>query len=126
MHNAAMDAMVDLAPEHRAAATKQFEELLLPDVDAVKAEGDHYVHLATRMIRQSLIIAERTLGIDSPDTIQQYSDLGLLEQAIGNSIVALRLTKHALYLWTTAYGPNHPTTLNLLVRSPFGPRLLPR
>lgn len=123
LSDSATQAMADMPEEGRAEAMKRFESLLIADTDAVRAEADHYLQTAVRMVRQSVIIAERTFGLDATDTIQQYTDLGLLEQSIGNSRTGLLLTKHALFLWATAYGPHHPSTLNLLVRRIFLSRL---
>lgn len=114
-----MEELAALSPEDRATAAPMVADRLLEEEELknLKAESDSNAQNAVRMVRQSLIIAERTLGLDSPETIQQYSDLGLLEQAAGNVPVGLRLMKHALGLWTSAYGPHHPSTFNLLVRN---------
>lgn len=113
LHEVAENALKD--PETAADAKEKLQALLVEDVDALKSQVDSYLHSAVRMVRQSVVIAERTFGLDAPDTIQQYADLGLLEQSIGNNAVGLRFTKHAMLLWTNVYGPNHPSIHSLLV-----------
>jgi protein TIF31 len=77
--------------------------------EALKNEIDTYIQLAANNLRQSVIVAERTLGLDHPETIQQYSDLSVMEYHLGNSDTAMRYTKHALELWHVVYGPGcHP------------------
>ncbi|CAH7689635.1 clustered mitochondria-domain-containing protein [Phakopsora pachyrhizi] len=77
--------------------------------EAAKNEIDTYIQLAANNLRQSVIVAERTLGLDHPETIQQYSDLSVMEYHLGNSETAMRYTKHALDLWHLVYGPGcHP------------------
>lgn len=77
--------------------------------EAVKNEIDAFIQLAANNLRQSVIVAERTLGLDHPETIQQYSDLSVMEYHLGNTDTAMRYTKHALDLWHLVYGPGcHP------------------
>ncbi|KAK4706107.1 protein TIF31, partial [Phenoliferia sp. Uapishka_3] len=113
-HETAEDQLKSMTPEARVEGAKRLQEYLLENPDAQRAEADNFLQSAVRMLRQSVIIAERTFGLDSPEAIQHYSDLGLLEQAVGNSDTGMRLTKHALSLWASAYGPDHPSSLNLL------------
>ena len=71
--------------------------------------------IAVELARKAVIVSERTLGIDSHETLLAYLNLGLFEHAAGNSALALNYVRHALDLWKIAYGPNHPdsiTTLN--------------
>jgi protein TIF31 len=70
---------------------------------------------AVELARKSVIVSERTLGIDSSETILSYLNLGLFEHANGNTKVALAYIKHALELWKIIYGIKHPdsiTTIN--------------
>ncbi|KAF2403696.1 hypothetical protein EJ06DRAFT_504931 [Trichodelitschia bisporula] len=70
---------------------------------------------AVELARKAVIVAERTLGIDSHETILSYLNLGLFEHANGNSSLALPYVLHALELWKIVYGPSHPdsiTTIN--------------
>lgn len=96
--------------------------------EAVRNEIDTYVQLAANNLRQSVIAAERTLGLDHPETIQQYSDLSVMEYHLGNTDTAMRYTKHALDLWHLVYGPGcHPdasasvTHAGVLVQSTLDP-----
>ncbi|KAI5304169.1 Intracellular distribution of mitochondria [Ascosphaera pollenicola] len=70
---------------------------------------------AVELARKAVIVTERTLGVDSSDTILSYLNLSLFEHAMGNTNTALTYIKHALELWKVIYGPNHPdsiTTMN--------------
>jgi protein TIF31 len=70
---------------------------------------------AVELARKAVIVAERTMGVDSSETILSYLNLGLFEHAIGNSKTALSYVLHALELWKIVYGSNHPdsiTTIN--------------
>ncbi|KAI5285367.1 Intracellular distribution of mitochondria, partial [Ascosphaera acerosa] len=70
---------------------------------------------AVELARKAVIVAERTLGVDSSDTILSYLNLSLFEHAMGNTNAALVYIKHALELWKVVYGASHPdsiTTMN--------------
>ncbi|QKX56726.1 uncharacterized protein TRUGW13939_03832 [Talaromyces rugulosus] len=70
---------------------------------------------AVELARKAVIVTERTLGVDSADTILSYLNLSLFEHANGNTKMALIYVKHAMDLWKIIYGPNHPdsiTTMN--------------
>ena len=70
---------------------------------------------AVELAHKAVIISERTLGIDSNETILSYLNLGLFEHGNGNTTVALSCMRHALELWKIIYGLKHPdsiTTLN--------------
>lgn len=70
---------------------------------------------AIELAHKAVIISERTLGIDSNETILSYLNLALFEHSNRNTKVALSCVRHALELWKIIYGPNHPdsiTTLN--------------
>ncbi|OOF99772.1 hypothetical protein ASPCADRAFT_203574 [Aspergillus carbonarius ITEM 5010] len=70
---------------------------------------------AVELARKAVIVTERTLGVDSADTILSYLNLSLFEHASGNTKTALAYIKHAMDLWKIIYGANHPdsiTTMN--------------
>lgn len=70
---------------------------------------------AVELAHKAVIISERTLGIDSSETILSYLNLGLFEHGNGNTQVALACMRHALELWKIIYGLKHPdsiTTIN--------------
>lgn len=100
---------------------------MLDDVEAARNELVSFEQSALRMIRQSIVISERTLGLDAHETVQYYSDLGLLEHSSGNHDAALRYTMHALNLWTCVARPYHPLIYVLLanasamVQAAYGP-----
>ncbi|KAJ5487136.1 hypothetical protein N7530_001436 [Penicillium desertorum] len=70
---------------------------------------------AVELARKAVIVTERTMGVDSADTILSYLNLSLFEHASGNTKTALVYIKHAMDVWKIIYGPNHPdsiTTMN--------------
>jgi len=70
---------------------------------------------AVELARKAVIVFERTLGLDSNETVLSYLNLGLFEHANGNTKLALVYMKHALDLWKIIYGIRHPdsiTTIN--------------
>ena len=70
---------------------------------------------AIELAHKAVIISERTLGVDSNETILSYLNLALFEHGNRNTNVALACVRHALELWKIIYGSNHPdsiTTLN--------------
>lgn len=72
-------------------------------------------NIAVELGRKAVIVAERTLGVDSNETVLSYLNLGLLEHALGNTRLALTYMRHALDLWKVVYGNDHPdsiTTIN--------------
>ncbi|KAI3336771.1 putative eukaryotic translation initiation factor 3 subunit CLU1/TIF31 [Xylariaceae sp. AK1471] len=70
---------------------------------------------AVDLARKAVIVSERTIGIDSAETLLYYLNLGLYVHGSGDSKTALAYVKHALDLWKVIYGVDHPdsiTTLN--------------
>ena len=70
---------------------------------------------AVELAHKAVIISERTLGVDSNETILAYLNLALFEHGNRNTAVALAYVRHALELGKIAYGSQHPdctTTLN--------------
>lgn len=70
---------------------------------------------AVDLARKAVIVSERTIGVDSAETLLYYLNLGLYVHGSGDSKTALVYVKHALDLWKVIYGADHPdsiTTLN--------------
>ncbi|KKZ67794.1 protein TIF31 [[Emmonsia] crescens] len=70
---------------------------------------------AVELARKAVIVTERTMGVDSADTILSYLNLSLFEHASGNTQTALVYIRHASELWKIIYGSHHPdsiTTMN--------------
>ncbi|KAH7038048.1 clustered mitochondria-domain-containing protein [Microdochium trichocladiopsis] len=70
---------------------------------------------AVDLARKATIVAERTIGVDSAETLLYYLNLSLFVHGSGDSKSALVYVKHALDLWKIIYGVDHPdsiTTLN--------------
>ncbi|XP_062867426.1 clustered mitochondria protein homolog [Trichomycterus rosablanca] len=58
--------------------------------------------------QKAVLISERVLGIEHPNTIQEYKDLGLYCFASGQAATALRLLYRARYLMLLVCGEDHP------------------
>ncbi|KAF8466946.1 clustered mitochondria-domain-containing protein [Kalaharituber pfeilii] len=70
---------------------------------------------AVELARKAVIVSERTLGVDSSETILNYLNLGLFEHSNGNTHAALAYIRHAFGFWRIVYGDGHPdsvTTMN--------------
>ncbi len=70
---------------------------------------------AVELARKAVIVTERTLGVDSHNTILAYLNLSLFEHHVGNTRQALKYVRHALDVWKIVFGTNHPdsiTTIN--------------
>ncbi|KAA1110836.1 Intracellular distribution of mitochondria [Puccinia graminis f. sp. tritici] len=136
------DRLLELSAIYHSASNEEDREKVKERIEsyqrdrepeALKNEIDTYIQLAANNLRQSVIVAERTLGLDHPETIQQYSDLSVMEYHLGNSDTAMRYTKHALELWHVVYGPGcHPdasasvTHAGVLAQSTLDPSKSPR
>ncbi|KFY75811.1 hypothetical protein V499_04228 [Pseudogymnoascus sp. VKM F-103] len=66
---------------------------------------------AVELARKAVIVSERTLGVDSAETLLSYLNLGLFSHANGETKLALTYIKHALQLWKIIYGQNHPDSI---------------
>ncbi|KAJ2614702.1 Intracellular distribution of mitochondria [Coemansia sp. RSA 1365] len=64
--------------------------------------------VAADFMTKAVIISERTVGLDNPLTIHNYLNLSLYEHARGNTLLALRLIRHAVDLWSLVNSPDHP------------------
>lgn len=70
---------------------------------------------AVELSRKAIVVAERTVGLDSAETLLNYLNLSWFLHQAGDSRGALVASKHALMLWKIIYGPGHPdsiTTIN--------------
>ncbi|MCJ1307247.1 Intracellular distribution of mitochondria [Agyrium rufum] len=74
---------------------------------------------AVELAHKAVIVSERTLGVDSNETILSYLNLALFEHANSNTSCALIYIRHALDLWKIIFGqranvphPDSITTLN--------------
>ncbi|KAL9094459.1 MAG: hypothetical protein Q9165_003309 [Trypethelium subeluteriae] len=72
--------------------------------------------LAAELAKKAVIVSERTLGVDSADTILSYLNLSLFAHNNNETAAALKYLLHALDLWKLVYGsldhPDSVTTLN--------------
>ncbi|KAK3692802.1 clustered mitochondria-domain-containing protein [Podospora appendiculata] len=69
---------------------------------------------AVELARKAAIVAERTVGLDSAETVLNYLNLSLFLHQRGDSKQALVYAKHALDLWKIIYGPDHPDTITTM------------
>lgn len=63
---------------------------------------------AVELQRKALVVSERTIGIDSGETVLNYLNLSLFEHGMGNTTIALTCLKRALQLWNLVFGKGHP------------------
>ncbi|KAK4146186.1 clustered mitochondria-domain-containing protein [Dichotomopilus funicola] len=66
---------------------------------------------AVELAKKAAIVAERTVGLDSAETVLNYLNLSLFLHQRGDSKLALGYAKHALDIWKVIYGPDHPDTI---------------
>lgn len=57
-----------------------------------------------KLARQAVMVAERTLGLHHPTTLEYYIGLSVLEGMTNDLDVMLRLHKHIFHLWSIIYG----------------------
>ncbi|GAB1320418.1 Intracellular distribution of mitochondria [Madurella fahalii] len=69
---------------------------------------------AVELARKAAIVAERTVGLDSAETVLNYLNLSLFLHQRGDSKHALGYAKHALNVWKVIYGPDHPDTITTI------------
>ncbi|KAN0065843.1 Intracellular distribution of mitochondria [Thecaphora frezii] len=69
---------------------------------------------AVRYQRQAVTVSERTLGLDHPETLNQYMNLAVLERSEGNTEASLFCQQRVLELWEIIYGKDHPDCVNAL------------
>ncbi|KAI5475665.1 eukaryotic translation initiation factor 3 subunit CLU1/TIF31 [Pseudohyphozyma bogoriensis] len=100
--------------EQEKEAKRQAESFLIAEPELVRQQVEAHLNQAVRMLRESVVISERVNGLDAAETIQQYTDLSLLELHSGNPKAALPLAKHALALWSAVYGVKHHSVVTLL------------
>lgn len=77
-------------------------------VQQAKLHHEMFLQQAVKLTRQAVVISERTLGLDSPETLQCYSDLAIFEHTVGNVELAMKLLQHSVALSNTMHGATHP------------------
>lgn len=66
---------------------------------------------AVELGKKAVIVSERTIGIDSSETLLNYLNLGLFEHTNGNTPAALAYIRHAFNLWRIVFGNGHPDSV---------------
>ncbi|KAE8255089.1 hypothetical protein A4X13_0g3169 [Tilletia indica] len=94
----------------RAQAAGQDPE----SVELLPANEHLSIANAVRYQRMAVTISERTLGLDSAETVTQYLNLAILERADGNHDASLQCLNRVLELWNIIYGPNHVELVTVL------------
>lgn len=69
---------------------------------------------AVELSRKATIVAERTMGVDSAETVLNYLNLSLFLHQRGDSQLALVYAKHAFNVWKLIYGVDHPDTITTM------------
>ncbi|KAL2135422.1 hypothetical protein VTI74DRAFT_8524 [Chaetomium olivicolor] len=69
---------------------------------------------AIELAKKAAIVSERTVGLDSAETVLNYLNLSLFLHQRGDSKLALGYAKHALGIWKIIYGPDHPDTITTI------------
>ena len=77
-------------------------------LQTAKAHYEMFSQQAIRLMRQAVVIYERTSGLDSQPTLQSYSDLAIFESQVGNTELAMKYLQHTVDLSRAMYGDNHP------------------
>ena len=85
-----------------------------PEIETTPISEHLTVANALRYQRQAVTVSERTLGLDHPETLNQYMNLAVLERAEGNTEASLLLQQRVLDLWSLLYGKEHPDCVNAL------------
>ncbi|TKY85502.1 hypothetical protein EX895_005664 [Sporisorium graminicola] len=88
---------------------KEISEADLPPVNEHVSMAN-----AVRYQRQAVTVSERTLGLDHPETLNQYMNLAVLERSAGNTRESLLCQRRVLELWSLLYGKEHPDCINAL------------
>ncbi|CAD6911225.1 unnamed protein product [Tilletia laevis] len=109
-HFTTLAAMENADRVRRAQAAGQDPE----SVELVPANEHLSIANAVRYQRMAVTISERTLGLDSAETVTQYLNLAILERAEGNHDAALQCLNRVLELWYIIYGPNHVELVTVL------------
>ena len=91
------------------AENKEMTEAELPPVNEHVSMAN-----AVRYQRQAVTVSERTLGLDHPETLNQYMNLAVLERSAGNTRESLLCQRRVLELWSLLYGHEHPDCINAL------------
>ncbi|PWZ03845.1 hypothetical protein BCV70DRAFT_156369 [Testicularia cyperi] len=86
------------------------------DVEADLPPVNEHISMANavRYQRQAVTVSERTLGLDHPETLNQYMNLAVLERSAGNTRESLLCQRRVLELWQLVYGREHPDCVNAL------------
>jgi protein TIF31 len=66
---------------------------------------------AVELAKKAAVVGERTVGIDSAETVLNYLNLSLFLHQSGQTKLALGFAKHALTVWKVIYGPDHPDSI---------------
>ncbi|KAK1751914.1 clustered mitochondria-domain-containing protein [Echria macrotheca] len=69
---------------------------------------------AVELARKAAMVSERTMGVDSAETVLNYLNLSLFLHQRGDSKQALIYARHALDTWKVIYGQGHPDTITTM------------
>jgi protein TIF31 len=70
---------------------------------------------AVNLQRHAVVVAERSLGLDNAETVQQYLNLGYFEYRNGSKNAGLFLIDYALKQWNLLSQGIHPESTQIYV-----------
>ena len=110
LHHYATILAVEQAEKQREAQANGSTEAVQP------SELSEQINIANalRYQRQAVTVAERSIGLDSDETLAHYVNLAVLERLEGNTETSLRCQSRVLHLLDSIYGEDHPDVINAL------------
>ncbi|MSR58068.1 MAG: tetratricopeptide repeat protein, partial [Planctomycetaceae bacterium] len=110
------DRLADLVPHALTVVTHA--QVASVGIDAASrladALGNYFQHrgsysAARDLLKRAIEIKEKAYAPDHPTLAVSYSNLGMVERALGNLDAARDLLKRAIEIEEKAYAPDHPT-----------------
>lgn len=110
LHHYASILAVEQAEKQRQAQANGSDEVVPP------SELSEQISIANalRYQRQAVTVSERSLGLDSDETLGHYINLAVLERLEGNIEASLRCQNRVLQLLDVICGDDHPDVINAL------------
>jgi len=110
LHHYASILAVEQAEKQRQAQANGSDEVVPPS----ELSEQISVANALRYQRQAVTVSERSLGLDSDETLAHYINLAVLERLEGNVESSLRCQNRVLQLLEMLFGEDHPDVINAL------------
>ncbi|KDN52203.1 hypothetical protein K437DRAFT_272738 [Tilletiaria anomala UBC 951] len=103
------------AQQRRAKAQAENKEPEEPEISSLVSETLTFAN-ALKLQRLAVTVAERTIGLDSQETLFQWINLSVMERVNRNSYEAMACQKRALELWDIIHGREHPESIQSLMQ----------